>query len=170
MYLNNKLTIIICLFCLSCDAMTNLTELNQDLSDISLLSGIENITEMDEMANPVGNIDEDDWQCQGPSGMVSPGFYPAYPNPFTFSVNLSYVLYRTVYVSIIVIDSNAEVVANIMSDFVNPGTYSLIWSPFVGVGANSLNITGEGGTEPGYYRIQMTTPDFECYGDVHYNP
>ena len=169
--INNSI-IITCLFCFACDAMTNLSELNQDLSETSLLSGIENITELDEMGNPIGNVDKDDWQCQGPLGMVSPEIYAAYPNPFISSVTISFHVNKTEYVSIIVIDSNAELIENIMSDVINPSSYSLTWTPVVAPEQDfgGQIYVGPESTAPGYYRIQMNTPDFECYGDVHYNP
>jgi len=170
----NNAIIIICLLCFACDAMTNLSELTQDLSENSLLSGIDNITETDEWANPIGNVDEDDWQCQGPLGMVSPQIGVAYPNPFTSSVTISFGVYKIEYVSIIAIDSNAELVENIMGEVISPATYSITWTPFVAPELDSGQIQiPVGGAEPiapGYYRIQMNTPDFECYGDVHYNP
>ena len=82
-------------------------------------------------------------------------------------------MYKTEYVSIIAIDSNAELVENIMGDVINnPGSYSVTWTPLVEPEQNSGVVIISGGepTAPGYYRIQMNTPDFECYGDVHYNP
>ena len=170
MYLKNKLTIIVCLLCLSCDAMTNLTEIQGDSSNTTPNSNFENITEMDENGNPLGNIDEDDWNCYGPSGMASPNISAAYPNPFNNSISFTFTLFKSEFVNIIILDKDFEVYEILLNDVINSGTYSFTWTPITVPESNGISIyIGPEPTPLGYYRIQVNTTNFECYGDIHYS-
>jgi len=72
---------------------------------------ITGITETNEVADLIGNIDENDW-CpqQNGTGVVEDGMRPAYPNPTNSSIQLPYQIVKQTRVKFQIINKDKKVV------------------------------------------------------------
>jgi len=70
---------------------------------------ITGITETNEVANLIGNIDENDW-CpqQNGTGVVGYGMRPAYPNPTNGSIQLPYQIVKQTRVKLQIINKDKK--------------------------------------------------------------
>lgn len=120
---------------------------------------------------PVGKIDEDDWQVIFVSGNMSDdlinGFLgldikPAYPNPAESKVNLVLSISKASKITIYISDKPKNIFEYIVKDEQKSS------------GNHSYKYTFKQGTKAGIYRIyyEITTPSavYKSYGDVQYNP
>ncbi len=130
------------------------------------------ITSTDPQGTIVGAIDPSDWGCLGgqatapadvpPQPPTQFCFQPAYPNPSSGAVKLSFTLPRASRVSITVYGQNrglrsAFVVRTLAEQNFAAGAFTLVWDGNDSQGAR---------VPPGLYRAVMTVPDGTICGDI----
>lgn len=118
--------------------------------------GFNGITHTDETGQQTGQTDLGDWNS---AGILTP--YPAYPNPFTSSITISYKISKSCLVNITVNDTPDNEIRELVSKTLPAGTYKVIWD---GKDKSDQTVSNE------IYRVYLKatyndTTD-ESYGDL----
>jgi len=89
---------------------------------------ITGITETNEVADLIGNIDENDW-CpqQNGTGVVEDGMRPAYPNPTNGSIQLPYQIVKQTRVKLQIINKDKKVVSLLVDAIQQAGSHIVTW-------------------------------------------
>jgi hypothetical protein len=136
-----------------------------------VIGRFEGITATDPLGTVVGAADPSDWGCLGQSNAptgVPPApptqfcFGPAYPNPSSGEVRLSFTVPRASVVSIAVYGQkhgpkSAFLVRTVADQTFVVGAFNFLWDGTDDLGAR---------VPPGLYRAVMTTPDGTICGDI----
>ena len=120
---------------------------------------ITGITETNEVANLIGNIDENDW-CpqQNGTGVVEDGMRPACPNPTNGSIQLPYQIVKQTRVKLQIINKHKKVVRLLVDERQAAGHQIVTWD---------LRDDNGDKVKNGCYRAQFFLDgEFKCHGDV----
>lgn len=112
----------------------------------------------DEDANVIASGGEDQWcPIEGGPEMSTPGWEPAYPNPFNPTTKLVFKLPSASHVTIRIYDAQCEPVRTLVDQPAEIGEHHVLW-----------DATDDGGRKvaDGYYVCVLTVGDFECAGVV----
>jgi len=78
--------------------------------------------------------------------------YQNFPNPFDSSTQIDYTISSSGIVNIVVLDDDGNEVKTLVSDFVDNGSYSIVWDGIDKYGRTMPN---------GMYFLKMVAPNFE---------
>ncbi|MBC8213665.1 MAG: T9SS type A sorting domain-containing protein [Candidatus Marinimicrobia bacterium] len=78
--------------------------------------------------------------------------YQNYPNPFDYSTQIDYTISTSGMVKITILDDDGNEVTTLVDDFIDKGSYSVVWDGIDQYGRTMPN---------GMYFLKMKTDDFE---------